>query len=141
MTKILLYVAAACLTLQGAERPFTVVEAGIPAMRAAMEQERITSRGLVTQYLLRIAVFDNKLRATITVNPAVLAIADERDRERKQGKIRGPLHGIPIALKDNIQTMDMPTTGGALAFDGFTPPYEASGALIPGASIVVTNLE
>ena len=92
----------------------------------AAGQGRSTSRGLVTQYLLRIAVFDNKLRATITVNAAALAIADERDRERKQGKIRGPLHGIPIALKDNIQTTDMPTSGGALAFDGFTPPYEAT---------------
>ena len=45
--------------------------------------------------------------------------ADERDRERAQGKIRGPLHGIPIALKDNIHTTDMPTTGGALAFEGW----------------------
>ncbi len=48
------------------------------------------------------------------------------DRERKAGKVRGPLHGIPIALKDNIHTTDMPTTGGALAFDGLVPPYEAT---------------
>ena len=52
--------------------------------------------------------------------------ADERDRERAAGKIRGPLHGIPIALKDNIQTTDMPTTGGALAFEGLVPPYDAT---------------
>src|SRR4030095_2524800 len=52
--------------------------------------------------------------------------ADERDRERAQGTLRGPLHGIPIAVKDNIHTTDMPTTGGALAFDGFVPPYEAT---------------
>ena len=52
--------------------------------------------------------------------------ADARDRERQAGRIRGPLHGIPIALKDNIHTTDMPTTGGALAFVGFVPPYEAT---------------
>ena len=52
--------------------------------------------------------------------------ADELDRERAAGRLRGPLHGIPIALKDNIHTTDMPTTGGALAFDGFVPPYEAT---------------
>ncbi len=58
--------------------------------------------------------------------PTCLKEADERDRERAQGKIRGPLHGIPIALKDNIQTTEMPTTGGALAFAGLVPPYEAT---------------
>ncbi len=52
--------------------------------------------------------------------------ADELDSERARGNVRGPLHGIPIALKDNIHTTNMPTTGGALAFAGFTPPYEAT---------------
>src|SRR5207253_4887294 len=61
-----------------------------------------------------------------TVNPNALQEADERDRERAAGKIRGPLHGIPVALKDNIHTTNMPTTGGALAFDGLVPPYEAT---------------
>jgi amidase len=60
------------------------------------------------------------------VNPNALQEADARDRERVQGKVRGPLHGIPIAVKDNIHTIDMPTTGGALAFEGFVPPYEAT---------------
>src|SRR5262249_13262771 len=58
--------------------------------------------------------------------PKALEEADTRDRERAQGHVRGPLHGIPIALKDNIMTTDMPTTGGALAFEGFVPPYEAT---------------
>ncbi len=105
---------------------FTVVEATIADMRAAMEQGRVTSRELVLQYLARIATYEDKLHAVITVNPDALEEADERDRERAQGKVRGPLHGIPIALKDNIQTTDMPTTGGALAFEGFVPPYEAT---------------
>ena len=66
------------------------------------------------------------MKAIITVNPKVLQEAEALDRERASGRIRGPLHGIPIALKDNIHTTDMPTTGGALAFDGYRPPYEAT---------------
>ena len=107
-------------------KPFTVVEATIAEMRAAMEQGRITSRELVQQYLTRIAMYEDKLHAAITVNRHALDTADERDHERAQGKIRGPLHGIPVALKDNIHTTDMPTTGGALAFEGLIPPYEAT---------------
>jgi amidase len=62
----------------------------------------------------------------LAVNPKALDEAAARDRERSRGHIRGPLHGIPIALKDNIQTTMMPTTGGALAFERFVPPYEAT---------------
>jgi len=108
------------------QKPFTVVEASISEMRSAMEQKRVTSRELVTQYLIRIAIYDHTLHAAITINPNALKEAEQLDRERAQGKIRGPLHGIPIALKDNIQTTDMPTTGGALAFAGYVPPYEAT---------------
>jgi amidase len=106
--------------------PFSVVEASIPQMRAALEQGRVTSRELVTQYLVRIASYEDKLHAAITVNHNALQEADALDRERAQGRVRGPLHGIPVAVKDNILTTNMPTTGGALAFDGFVPPYEAT---------------
>jgi amidase len=113
-----------------AQRPaserFTVVEASIAEMRDAMEQKRVTSRAIVTEYLTRIATYEDRLHAALTINPRALEEADERDRERAAGKVRGPLHGIPIALKDNIHTTDLPTTGGALAFDGFVPPYEAT---------------
>ena len=95
-------------------------------MRLAMEQGRATSRDIVTQSLVRIATYEDRLNAAITINPRALAEADERDRERKAGRIRGPLHGIPIAIKDNIHTTDMPTTGGALAFARLVPPYEAT---------------
>ncbi len=107
-------------------RSFSAVEATIPEMQAAMKEGRVTSRELVTQYLLRIALYNRKLNAVIMVNPNALRDADARDRERAQGKLRGPLHGIPIALKDNMHTTDMPTTGGALAFAGLIPPYEAT---------------
>lgn len=109
-----------------ARTAFTVVEATIPEMQATMDQGRITSRDLVREYLVRIAMYEDKLRAALTVNRHALEEADVLDRERAQGTIRGPLHGIPVALKDNIHTLDMPTTGGALAFDGLVPPYEAT---------------
>ncbi len=108
------------------QKPFTVVEATIPDMQAALKSGRVTSHELVQQYLARIATYEDKLHAAITINPNALKEAAALDRERRAGKIRGPLHGIPIALKDNIQTTDMPTTGGALAFDGLVPPYEAT---------------
>jgi amidase len=106
--------------------PFTVVEAGIAEMRDALTQKRVTSRELVLQYLSRIALYEDKIHAVITVNPHALAEADARDRERAQGRLRGPLHGIPVALKDNIHTTEMPTTGGALAFADLVPPYDAT---------------
>jgi len=106
--------------------PFTIVEATVPEMRAAMEHGRTTSREIVLQCLVRIATYEERLNAVMAVNPRALADAEARDRERREGKVRGPLHGIPIALKDNIHTTDIPTTGGALAFDGLVPPYEAT---------------
>ncbi|MBV8545050.1 MAG: amidase [Acidobacteria bacterium] len=109
-----------------AAKPFNVVEASISDMQAALKDGRVTSHELVLQYLVRIATYEDKLHAAITVNPNALKEADERDRERAVGKIRGPLHGIPIALKDNIQTTDLPTTGGALAFVNLVPPYDAT---------------
>jgi Asp-tRNA(Asn)/Glu-tRNA(Gln) amidotransferase A subunit family amidase len=77
-------------------RAFTVVEATIPEMRAAMEQRRVTSRQIVTEYLTRIATWDDKLHATITVNPKALEEADALDRERAAGRIRGPLPGFRL---------------------------------------------
>lgn len=106
--------------------PLSVVEASIPQLQAALAARRVTSRQLVEQYLVRIATYDRQLHATITVNPRALQDADVLDRERAQGKVRGPLHGIPIALKDNIHTADMRTTGGALAFADLVPSYDAT---------------
>jgi amidase len=111
----------------GQSRPaFRVVEASIADMQAAMAQGRLTSRELVSQYLIRLALYEDRLNAALAVNPRALEEAEALDRERAQGKVRGPLHGIPVALKDNIHTTHLPTTGGALAFAGYTPPYEAT---------------
>jgi amidase len=117
----------ALLTLAApAPADFSVVEATIPQMQVALEAGEVTSRDLVTQYLVRIATYENMLNAAITVNPRALDIADALDAERAAGRVRGPLHGIPVAIKDNIHTIDMPTTAGTFALDGFLPPYEAT---------------
>lgn len=121
--------------------PFAVVEASIVDMQRAMQEGRVTSHALVQQYLNRIATYEDALNATIAVNPKALDEADTRDRERAAGNVRGPLHGIPIALKDNINTTFMPTTGGALAFDGMVPPYDATLTrnLIDAGAIIIAK--
>ncbi len=126
ITAVLAVHAHPTLPATPAHQPFAVLEASIPDLRRAMDEGRTTSREIVAQHLLRIALYEDRLNAAIAVNPGALREADERDRERAQGKVRGPLHGIPIALKDNIHAHGMPTTGGALAFDGLRPPYEAT---------------
>ena len=123
---VLALLVSVFVLLPSGQGRFTVVEATIPALQVAMAKGQVTSRQLVEQYLIRIATYEDKLNAALAVNPAALQEADVLDRERAQGKLRGPLHGIPIALKDNIHTTNMPTTGGALAFAGFVPPYEAT---------------
>src|SRR5262245_28265239 len=134
--KYSLLVASLIVTMTAAQAPspksaakpaaFDVFEASIPEMQAAMKSGLTTSHAIVQQYLTRIAKYEDLLHASITINPKALEEADARDRERAQGRLRGPLHGIPIALKDNIQTTDMRTTGGALAFEWLVPPYEAT---------------
>ncbi len=105
---------------------FNVVEAGIPEIQVALQSGRLTSRQLTEKYLERIATYEDRLNAIVTVNPRALAEADAMDKERAAGKVRGPLHGIPIALKDNIHTAALRTTGGALAFRDLIPPYDAT---------------
>jgi amidase len=127
----------------GATPSFTVVEASIDDMRKALEQRRTTSHDIVRQYLTRIAIYEHRVNAIITVNPNALAEADARDRERAQGRVRGPLHGIPVALKDNIQVSGMPTTGGALAFADLVAPYEATLAknLVAAGAIIIAKTQ
>ena len=116
----------ACVAEESELPTISVVEASIPELQAAMESGRTTSRELVIQYLTRIALYEDRLNAAVSINPEAIREAEALDRERAEGRVRGPLHGIPVALKDNIQTTHLPTTGGALAFAGYVPPYEAT---------------
>jgi amidase len=99
--------------------PAPQIDKSIAELRADLDAGRTTSEKLVRAYLARIEAMDRKgptLRAIVTVNPDAQRIARDLDRERRAGKLRGPLHGIPILLKDNIESVDaMPTTAGSLA--------------------------
>jgi amidase len=106
--------------------PFDVQEASVTDLQAAMEGGRVTARGLVDAYLARIKQLDPRLHAVLEVNPDAAAIADALDAERKSKGPRGPLHGIPVLLKDNIDTADkLGTTAGSLALVGSRPARDA----------------
>ncbi len=112
--------------LGGPERfaisPFDLEEATLGDLQAGMAAGRMTSVSITRQYIARIEELDRKgptLRHVLEINPDALAIAESLDRERKSGRVRGALHGIPILLKDNIDTADrMTTTAGSLALEG-----------------------
>jgi Asp-tRNA(Asn)/Glu-tRNA(Gln) amidotransferase A subunit family amidase len=104
------------------------MDATISQLQAAMESGKVTSKDLVEMYLQRIDAYDRQgpqLRAMLAMNPFALEQACELDQERKQRGARGLLHGIPIVLKDNYNTKDMPTTGGAMALASFIPSDDA----------------
>ena len=109
---------------------FALDEATIADLQRMIAAGQQTSRSLCEAYLARVAEIDRAgptLRAVLEVNPEALAIADAMDAERRAGKSRGPLHGIPVMIKDNIATADqMQTTAGSLALVGVKPPRDAT---------------
>lgn len=109
--------------------PFELDEATVDDLQASMASGERTARSIAELYLERIEALDGQgieLRSIIETNPDALAIADELDAERAAGNVRGPLHGIPVALKDNIDTHDrMTTTAGSLALEGSIPPQDS----------------
>ena len=106
-------------------KPFEVEEATIVDLQAAMARGLISAIALVDHYLERIDQFDGQLNALISLNPDARETAIYWDKERAEGRIRGPLHGIPIVIKDNINTADLPTTGGCQVLATLQPPADA----------------
>ncbi|HEU4381862.1 MAG TPA: amidase [Anaeromyxobacteraceae bacterium] len=114
--------AGAAAPAQGLE----LEEATVAELQAGMSAGRFTARQLAEAYLARIAALDPALRSVAEVNPDALAVADALDAERREKGPRGPLHGIPVLVKDNVATGDrMETTAGSLALLGARPPRDA----------------
>ncbi len=108
---------------------FPYAELSVAELQSRMAKGTLTSRTLTAAYLARIAAVDRSgptLNSVIETNPDALTIAAERDAERRAGKVRGPLHGIPVLIKDNIDSADrMQTTAGSLALVGKPAPRDA----------------
>ncbi len=105
---------------------FDLEDATVAQLQDAMRTGARTARSICAAYLARIAQLDPQIHSVLETNPDALAIADRLDAERKANRVRGPLHGIPVLVKDNIATGDrMMTTAGSLALAGVTPPRDA----------------
>jgi len=125
---------------------FELDEISISDLQEGMKSGKYTARSIAEKYLARIESLDKQgpaINTVIEINPDALALADAMDKERTARKVRGPLHGIPILIKDNIDTADrMMTTAGSLALVGWRPPQDsgvvqklrAAGAVILGKS-------
>jgi amidase len=107
---------------------FKLIEATIEEITKAFDFEALTAEQLVQLYLNRIETYDEQgpdLNAMISVNPNALDIARQLDEERRSGILKGPLHGMPIVLKDNFDTFDLPTTAGSIVLKDSIPPDDA----------------
>jgi len=105
-----------------------LANATIAELNVAFKTGTLTAETLTEMYLARIAAYDKQgptINAVISLNPKALSEARALDAERNAGKLRGPLHGIPIVLKDNFNTYDLPTTGGSQLLEGSIPPSDA----------------
>src|SRR5262249_55509442 len=110
------------------QRPFQLDEATIAQVHAAFRDGSLTCRSLVEQYLSRIDADDKKgaaLNAIVQTNPDALKIADDLDRRFRQSGPVGPMHCVPVLVKDNYETSDMPTTAGSLALKGMMTGKDA----------------
>ncbi len=120
------------VAMSSAEAQPAVVDLDISGVGALLGTGSTTSEALVERYLARMKAYDQThgaepgLSAVITLNPNAITEAKERDAERSAGKIRGPLHGVPIVIKDNYDTADMPTTNGSEALKSFQPREDAT---------------
>ncbi|HHT51091.1 MAG TPA: amidase [Eubacteriaceae bacterium] len=131
--------------MSNSNKDFVVQETTIKEVHKAMEEGRLTARELVEAYLERIEAYDKKgpsLNSIIKVNPRALEIADELDKKFKETGFVGPLHGIPVMLKDNVDTGDMETTAGSLSLEGVIPPDDAflTRKLKEGGAIILAKV-
>ncbi|HEY9248134.1 MAG TPA: amidase family protein, partial [Rariglobus sp.] len=107
---------------------FTLSSATLADIRAAFDAGALTSEKLVSLYLARIAAYDQagpRINCMIAVNPRALEQARALDAERAAKGSRGPLHGVPVIVKDNIETAELPTTGGSFVLAGAQPAADA----------------
>src|SRR5262245_53088330 len=132
--RILLAIMAIVSRPMSAQQPFgtprelQLVEATVLELQLALRSHLITSEQLVQMYLNRIAAYDHAgplLNSFIHINERALDEARDRDRDRRCGRAHGPLFGIPVLLKDNIDTAGMPTTAGSVALAGSAPTDDA----------------
>ena len=117
----------ACTTVQADELP-DVSEKSIAELRAGFDRGDYTIAEVTRAYLDRIEAIDRdgpRLNSVLTINPEAMDVAESLDRELAAGQARGPLHGIPVMLKDNIDTADLPTTAGSKLLEGSVPPEDA----------------
>ncbi|MEY4958056.1 MAG: hypothetical protein RL409_2313 [Gemmatimonadota bacterium] len=127
----LLFAATSATTLsaQPARRPFRLEEATIAQIHAAFKAKTLTCRALTKAYLDRIDALDKRgpaINAIILVNPQALAVADSLDKRYATGGPTGPMHCIPMIVKDNFETVGLQTTGGSLALEGWKPLQDAT---------------
>ena len=138
-------VTAVLIASEAAAQDFVIEETTVAGIQQALQTNARTGRQIVQAYLDRIAAYDHKgpaFNSILTLNPKALAEADRLDAERATGAPVGPLHCVPLVLKDNYNTADLPTTGGSASLAGMQPPADAfvvaklrkAGAIILGKS-------
>jgi amidase len=121
---------------------FSVFEKTVPELQEAMTRGVVTAEDITREYLARVAVYDRNgptFRAILALNPRAIAQARELDAERAAGKVRGPLHGVPVLFKDNIDVLELPTTGGSRALADHRPRLDSrvAAGLRRGGAVVL----
>ena len=127
--RLLVIAAPALLAAQPSAKSFTLEETTIKRVHAAFLAKTLTCHTLVQRYLDRIAAYDKQgpaINALVTVNPAALAVADSLDHRFATEGLTGPLHCVPMIVKDNFETKDLQTSVGSLALKGWIPRQDAT---------------
>ncbi|MEP6782737.1 MAG: amidase family protein [Acidobacteriota bacterium] len=121
---------------------FTVFEKTVTELQDAMTRNIVTSEDITREYLARLSLYDRHgptFHSVLSINPRAIADARDRDQERAQGQVRSPFHGVPIIFKDNIDTTELPTTGGSLALVDHHPRLDSrvAAGMKRGGAVVI----